>query len=817
MSAPTRVTFVVGAVLAAAFEVGGCERSLDGAPCPCLTGWVCCAGDNTCHASASACPGAHLDGTGGSDGGPGSSSGDVGGSGGADAAGGGDGASTIPPSPDVTISPASATVSTRRRLQFSANQAVTFSITEGPSGGSIDANGLYMAPATAGSAHVVASNSAGKSATAAITIRPLTLDLVAGQLAGAGNLDGVGTRSYFSGPSHMAGTGGLLVVTETSAPAFRSVATTGRVTTLPLWLDGDFTGLPEAVPLGAVVWVGNRLWVAVNGALCAETSEYVVKNGVDITKFVTTVGSRNETGTADGAFAAARFRQINALAWDANANAVYALDYLAIRKIDLATAQVTTLAGDNTASSGFADDVGPAARFLRPWSIALGEGVLYISDVGRVRALDLQTRAVTTLAGGANGGTPVDGVGANVEFAGPQSLAYDGAGTLWVGDAPLEANDPLARLALRKIDVRTREVTTVIGSTQSKLSAVDPKYDACPAHDGPSGQAIFSPFTGDLVLDGRGHAFVADRGNNAIRQVDLTTLDVTTLAGAIDYGPGVCDPSGDGWSGAADIVADGPAQIVTIDGSTHVRAVDLASKTASTLVDWSLDLNGLARSGDGSLFAGQGSSLVQIDRTRGTAAPIVNASPVWPMSDIHALAMNGNNVFALSGTSVATLALSPGASDGGATWSASLVGTRSFAAGVLSASSMAAAPGGTLFLTVQNAVTEMPLAATSPSILAGNFTQAGFQDGSGGNARFEDPIGLAVDDNGDILVADSANGVIRRIDHASGEVSTELGVAAVHGVQPGALPTSLNDPQGVAVLANGDLVITDENAVLWLH
>jgi hypothetical protein len=808
MSARTRVILLLGAALAAAFDVGGCQRSLDGAPCPCVTGWVCCAGDNTCQASASSCPGAPV-------GGAGSGGGDAGGSG-ADASGAdgdSEGGST---SPDVTIFPASATVSTRRRLQFSANQAVTFSVAEGPSGGSIDENGLYTAPATAGSAHVVATSGAGKSATAAITINPLTLDLVAGQLGGSGNLDGVGARSYFTEPWHMALVGGPLVVIETSAPAFRLVDPAGRATTIPLWLDGN---LPQTVTLGAVVQSGARLWMAVDAALCVQTSNVLIENGVTIPEFVTTVGSRSETGTVDGAFAAARFRQINALAWDANANAIYVLDNLAIRKIDLAAVQVTTLAGDNTASSGFVDDVGQAARFLDPSSIALGEGVLYIADVGRVRALDLQTRAVTTYAGGANGGNPVDGVGADAEFAGPVSIAYDGAGTLWVGDAPLPglAGGPLARFALRKIDVSTREVTTVIGEAVGKPSAVDPKYNACRAHDGPSGEAIFSPFTGDLVLDGGGHAIVADRGNNAIRQVDLTTLDVTTLAGALDYGPGVCDPSGDGWSGPSDVVADVPARIVTLDGTGRVRAVDLDSRTESTLFDSSERLRGLARSADGSLFAGLGTSLVWIDRARGTATPIFDASSVWPVSDVDALAVSGSNLFALLWTSVATLALSPGTSDGGATWSASLVETRQFAAGTPSASSIAAAPGGTVFLTVQNAVTELPLAATTPSILAGDFKQGGLQDGSGGSARFNNPTGIAVDANGDILVADTANGVVRRIDHATGEVTTELGIAGVHGVKPGALPTSLNNPKGVAVLANGDLVITDEKAVLWLH
>lgn len=80
----------------------------------------------------------------------------------------------------VSLTPISATVTTGATRQFTAsvtgssNTAVTSSIQEGSTGGTVTANGLYTAPAAAGTFHVVATSSADttKSASAAITVSP---------------------------------------------------------------------------------------------------------------------------------------------------------------------------------------------------------------------------------------------------------------------------------------------------------------------------------------------------------------------------------------------------------------------------------------------------------------------------------------------------------------------------------------------------------------------------------------------------------------------------------------------------------------------
>ena len=84
----------------------------------------------------------------------------------------------------VTISPKEVTLNTGGTQTFAAtvtgtiNTAVTWSVQEGDSGGTITRGGVYTAPNTAGTYHVVATSQADptKSATATVTVKPQTVE-----------------------------------------------------------------------------------------------------------------------------------------------------------------------------------------------------------------------------------------------------------------------------------------------------------------------------------------------------------------------------------------------------------------------------------------------------------------------------------------------------------------------------------------------------------------------------------------------------------------------------------------------------------------
>jgi sugar lactone lactonase YvrE len=93
--------------------------------------------------------------------------------------------------------------------------------------------------------------------------------------------------------------------------------------------------------------------------------------------------------------------------------------------------------------------------------------------------------------------------------------------------------------------------------------------------------------------------------------------------------------------------------------------------------------------------------------------------------------------------------------------------------------------------------------------LAGSGGLSGFNDGLGTVARFNSPSGIAVDANGSLYVADSANHTIRLIT-PGGAVSTVAGFALVSGNADGTgTAARFNNPTGIAVDAASNLYVAD--------
>ncbi|QBE66682.1 NHL repeat-containing protein [Pseudoduganella lutea] len=91
--------------------------------------------------------------------------------------------------------------------------------------------------------------------------------------------------------------------------------------------------------------------------------------------------------------------------------------------------------------------------------------------------------------------------------------------------------------------------------------------------------------------------------------------------------------------------------------------------------------------------------------------------------------------------------------------------------------------------------------------LAGNG-QPGFADGQGAAARFDGPVGIAVDDAGNVFVADTYNDRIRRV-APDGTVTTVAGGGRPGNVDGPALSARFDTPGGVAVSTDGTLFVAD--------
>ena len=132
-----------------------------------------------------------------------------------------------------------------------------------------------------------------------------------------------------------------------------------------------------------------------------------------------------------------------------------------IRKVDPKTGVITTIAG--TGQAKFYGDNGPAEKAALNEPVALvidGEDNLLIADQSnnRIRKIDLSSGVITTIAGTGESGYNGDGVpGPDAVLAGPSGLALDQDGNIYIADT--------FSSRIRKIDQQTGTIETVLGGT----------------------------------------------------------------------------------------------------------------------------------------------------------------------------------------------------------------------------------------------------------------------------------------------------------------------------------------------------------------
>ncbi|MGH9415674.1 MAG: hypothetical protein ACRD01_03520 [Terriglobales bacterium] len=294
---------------------------------------------------------------------------------------------------------------------------------------------------------------------------------------------------------------------------------------------------------------------------------------------VTTIaGQPSHRGSTDGVgtgahfsgASVATFSQPEGIVTDGTTAYVADSENGAIRKIDLATGQVSTVAGPHLGSS---DGLGPEASFYKPGGLAWDQAnnILYIADTGNaeIRKLDLATDIVSTIAGSHAQAAYVNGTFAAARFNHPYGILVSPDGTkLYVADT---GND-----AIRLIDLSAGTVSTLAGG--------DAPNGGLGSADGVGNAARFAEPNG-LVFDATGqNIYISDFENEAIRELNLSTLAVTTVVG-FQHLCGFADGS------AATATLCTPAFIATDgrslfwgDSNTGLlRVLDFATNQVSTL------------------------------------------------------------------------------------------------------------------------------------------------------------------------------------------------------------------------------------------
>ncbi len=597
---------------------------------------------------------------------------------------------------------------------------------------------------------------------------------------------GPATAAELAGPDDLALDGsGDLYIADSNNNVVREVnLKTGIITTVGGTGTAGYSG--DGGPATAAS-LSDPDGIALNGSgnlFIADTNNNAVREVNLKTGTITTVagtGAQGDSGDGGPAISA----EVNApegIAVDGSGNLFIAdTGNNVVREVNLATGIITTVAGNGTGADQ--GDGGPAAaaELNSPEGVAVSaSGELYIADSGNsaVRAVNLKTGIITTVAGNGNEGYWGDGGPATLaELASPVGLALDGSGDLFIADN--------ASNTLREVNLGTGIITTAAGGDAQGYSG-----------DGGPATVAELGFPNDVALDASGDLFIADTANNVVREVNGQTGDITTIAGngtagyLGDGGPAkaaeLSDPTG--------VAVDSSGDLFIADcGNNVVREVNLKTGIITTIAG-----NGT----DG--YSGDGGPATAAELAGPTSVALGGSSDLF-ISDTGNSVVREVNLATGIITTVAGDAISGYSGDGGPATQAQLA----------SPIGLAVDAAGDLFIadTVDDVIREVNAQTGDISTIAGNGNTGYSGDGEPATAaELSSPEGVAVDAAGHLYIADTLNDVIREVNLKSGTITTVAGTAGSTGYNGDGGPAAaavLGPPAGIAVDSTGNLYISD--------
>jgi sugar lactone lactonase YvrE len=657
------------------------------------------------------------------------------------------------------------------------------------------------------------------------------------------------SSAQYSGPITVSGTETLVASAlangySMSLPAFAQYFIAGSSNSFIYTVAGDGEyGYSGDGGLATVADLNYPRGTAIDSAgnlYIADSDNQVIRKVAAGTGVITTVAGTGTAGYSgdNGPATSAQFYYPESVALDSSGN-LYIADSgnNVIRMVTASTGVITTFAGSGVANCS--GDNGPAisAGLDMPTGLAFdSQGNLYIVNqyCNRIRKVAAGTGTITTFAGtGGEGYSGDKGAAASALLWGPQGIAVDLAGNLYIADT--------YNNIVREVNAQTGIITTVAGtapaSTYGGYSNSGYSGDGGPA----TNAHLHSPE--GVVVDSAGNFYIADNSNWVIRKVTASSGIITTVAGNGRFGAAY---GGDGGP-ATDpsiylpetVSVDGTGNLYITDNSSRVREVTVTSATPSTAAAspvFSVSSGSYVNSQTVTITDSTPRAAIYVT-LNGTAPTTMAAGYHGPIQvtgsvTIQAIAVAPGYLpsapvsAAYTITTPPTAVISTVAGNGTQGYPGAGMGGPATSAEIGSPQAVALDAAGNLYFSdSSNNVVWMVSASTGIiSIVAGNGTPGYSGDnGLATNAQLEYISGLAVDSAGNLYISDNYDYVVRKVTASTGVITT---IAGAQGrtcigntnypscqIGDGGLATSaaLAYPTGLAVDSAGNLYIADGN------